>query len=54
MLVLYTWIVADHSDREVEGHELSSLARTVRLWVRIPLKAWMFVCIYSVCVVLCW
>jgi hypothetical protein len=28
-------------------HELSSLARTPRPWVRIPLRAWMF----SVCVV---
>jgi hypothetical protein len=27
-------------------HELFSLARTLGLWVRIPLKAWMF----SVCV----
>jgi hypothetical protein len=34
-------------------HELSSLAQTLELWVRIPLEAWMFVCVYSVCVVLC-
>jgi hypothetical protein len=36
--------------------ELSSLARTLGLWVRIPLKAWMFgVCmrLFCVCVVLC-
>jgi hypothetical protein len=28
--------------------ELSSLAWTLGSWVRIPLKAWMFVCVYSV------
>jgi hypothetical protein len=33
-------------------HELSSLARTLGSWVRIPLKAWLSVCVYSVCVVL--
>jgi hypothetical protein len=33
-------------------HELSSLARIVGSWVRIPLKARMSVCFYSVCVVL--
>jgi hypothetical protein len=26
-------------------------ALTLRSWVRIPLKAWMFLCVYSVCVV---
>jgi hypothetical protein len=31
-------------------HELSSLARTLGSWVRIPLEAWMSVCVYSVCV----
>jgi hypothetical protein len=29
-------------------YELSSLARTLRSWVRIPLNAWMSVCVYSV------
>jgi hypothetical protein len=29
-------------------HELSSLARKLGSWVRIPLKAWMPVCAYSV------
>jgi hypothetical protein len=33
-------------------HELSPLARTLGSWVRIPLEAWMSVCVYSVCVVL--
>jgi hypothetical protein len=33
-------------------HELSSPAQTLRSWVRIPLKAWMSVCVYSVCAVL--
>jgi hypothetical protein len=30
------------------SHELSSLARTLGSWIRIPLKVWMFVCVYSV------
>jgi hypothetical protein len=37
-------------------HELSSFARKLGSWVRIPLKAWMFgVCmrLFCVCVVLC-
>jgi hypothetical protein len=29
-------------------HELSSLALTLGSWVRIPLKAWMSACVYSV------
>jgi hypothetical protein len=29
-------------------YELSSPARTLGSWVRIPLKAWLFVCVYSV------
>jgi hypothetical protein len=29
-------------------HELSSLTRTLGSWVRIPLKSWMFVRVYSV------
>jgi hypothetical protein len=31
-------------------HEMSSPARTLGSWVRIPLKAWMSVCVYSLCV----
>jgi hypothetical protein len=27
------------------GHELFSPAPTLRSWVRIPLEAWMFVCV---------
>jgi hypothetical protein len=34
-------------------HELSLLARTLGSWVRIPLKAWMSVYVYSVFVSLC-
>jgi hypothetical protein len=34
-------------------HELSSAARTLGSWVRIPLEAWMSVCIYSVFVLFC-
>jgi hypothetical protein len=33
--------------------ELSSSAPTLRSWIQIPLEAWMFVCIYSDCFVLC-
>jgi hypothetical protein len=32
---------------------LSSLAQTLRSWARIPLEAWMSVCDYSFCSVLC-
>jgi hypothetical protein len=35
------------------GLELSSLARTLGSWVRIPLKAWMSVGVYSVFVLFC-
>jgi hypothetical protein len=34
-------------------HELSSLAQTLGLWVRIPLKAWMFIYVYSVFLLFC-
>jgi hypothetical protein len=34
-------------------HELSSLAGTLGSWVRIPLKAWISVCVYSVFVLSC-
>jgi hypothetical protein len=34
-------------------YELSSLARTLGSWVRIPLKASVSVCVYCVCDVLC-
>jgi hypothetical protein len=34
-------------------HEPSSPARTLGSWLRMPLEAWMSVCVYSVCVVLC-
>jgi hypothetical protein len=34
-------------------HEPTSSARTLGSWVRIPLEEWMFVCVYSVCVVMC-
>jgi hypothetical protein len=43
---------ADHSGRGLT-HELSSLARKLGSWVRIPLKAWMSVCFYSVFVLFC-
>jgi hypothetical protein len=31
------------------SNEVSSLARTLGSLVQIPLEAWMFVCVYSVC-----
>jgi hypothetical protein len=34
-------------------HELSPPAQTLGSWVRIPLKAWIFVCVYSVFVLSC-
>jgi hypothetical protein len=36
-----------------QRHELSSLARTLGSWVRIPLKIWISVCFYSVFVLFC-
>jgi hypothetical protein len=33
--------------------EMSSPPQTLGSWVRIPLEAWMFVCVYSVCAVFC-
>jgi hypothetical protein len=43
---------AEHSGRAVR-HELFSFARTLRSLVRIPLRAWIFVCVYSVFVLSC-
>jgi hypothetical protein len=34
-------------------HVLSSTARTLGSWVRIPLEAWMCVRVFLCCVVLC-
>jgi hypothetical protein len=34
-------------------HELSLFVRTLGTWVQIPLKAWISVLVYSVCIVLC-
>jgi hypothetical protein len=34
-------------------HEPPSPAQTLRSWVRMPLEAWMFVCVYSVFVLFC-
>jgi hypothetical protein len=34
-------------------HEPSSSARTLVSWVRIPLKAWVYVCVYSVFLLFC-
>jgi hypothetical protein len=45
-------IKADHSGR-VLRYELSSLARRLGSCVRIPLKAWMSVCVYSVFLLSC-
>jgi hypothetical protein len=35
------------------SHELSPLARTLGSWVRIPLKAWMFMCAFILFVLFC-
>jgi hypothetical protein len=34
-------------------HELFSSAETLQSWVRIPLEAWMSVCVYSVFLLFC-
>jgi hypothetical protein len=35
------------------SHEVSSPAQTLGSWVRIPIKPWMSVCVYSVFVLFC-
>jgi hypothetical protein len=40
---------ADHSGPRGLRHEPSSPARTLGSWVRIPLKAWMCVCVFILC-----
>jgi hypothetical protein len=35
------------------SHEISSATRTLGLWVRIPLEAWVYVCVFSVFVLSC-
>jgi hypothetical protein len=42
-------VEADHSPPRGLRHEMSSLARTLGSWVLIPLKAWMFAFILSLC-----
>jgi hypothetical protein len=56
-IIMQNWkivllLVADHSDRAV-SYELSSLPSSLGSLVRIPLKAWMSVCVYSMFVLLC-
>jgi hypothetical protein len=49
-------LAADHSSPRGLRHELSSFARTVGSWVRIPFKPWTFgtcVCVYSLFVLSC-
>jgi hypothetical protein len=52
------WSALVKSECEISGrsqwprdlrHEQSSPARTLGWWVRISVKAWMRVCVYSVC-----
>jgi hypothetical protein len=53
-IILVMWEQARRSEwPHVLRHELSSLARTLGSWVRIQLKAWMSVCVYSVFVLFC-
>jgi hypothetical protein len=46
----YFWLLTLCRSQWPRGlrHELSSLTRTLGSWVRIPLKVWMSVCVYSV------
>jgi hypothetical protein len=45
----YAIETTDHCGRAVLRHELSSLARTLGSWIRIPLEAWMSVFILCLC-----
>jgi hypothetical protein len=44
---------AYHSGRAVFGMNFLALARKLEWWVRIPLKAWMCMFVYSVFVLFC-
>jgi hypothetical protein len=48
-------IKINHRSRWPRGirHELSSLARMPGLWVQIPLKVWMSVCTFILCLLSC-
>jgi hypothetical protein len=49
---IFTSPLSPHSQSQWPSglrHELSSLALTLGLGFRIPLKTWMSVCVYSVC-----
>jgi hypothetical protein len=51
-----TRIISRRNEKYIEIYKLngsSSPARTVGSWVRIPLEAWMSVCIYFVFVLSC-
>jgi hypothetical protein len=49
----YIYVACRSQWLRVLRHELSSPARTLGSWVRAPLQAWMFVCVYSVFVLSC-
>jgi hypothetical protein len=36
-----------HLNSSIVGHEMSSSTRTLGSWIRIPLKAWILVSVYS-------
>jgi hypothetical protein len=51
-LVTIRWLRRSRWPRGLR-HELASPAHTLGSWVRIPVKAQMSMCVYSVCAVLC-
>jgi hypothetical protein len=53
IVYIFNLTCADYSGRAVLRHEMSSLPRALGSWVRIPLKAWMFVCVYYMFVLSC-
>jgi hypothetical protein len=65
VILFYSWLPLEFSDNCESGtkrlsqwphglrHEMSSPDQTLGSWVRIPLEAWMSVCVFSVCAVLC-
>jgi hypothetical protein len=52
-LNLFPWGKTENADRNGMKHEPPSPAQTLGSWVRIPLKAWMSVCAYSVFMLSC-
>jgi hypothetical protein len=52
-IILHVWGMGRSQRPHRLIHEMSSLTWMLGSWVQIPLKAWMFICVYSVFVLSC-